>query len=82
MAVRAGARQDDAAGAEVDLILEGAFGTIPVEIKLGQNVGPRDLKSIRNFIEEQKCPYGVIINNDTKPRLYDDKLLGVPFAFL
>ena len=71
-----------AAGAEVDLIIEGAFGTIPVEMKLGQNVGIRDLKSIRDFIKEQECPYGVVINNDTKPRLYDDKLLGIPFAFL
>ena len=70
------------AGAEVDLILVGAFGTIPVEVKLGQNVDPRDLRSIRNFVKEQKCPYGVVINNDTKPRLYDEKLLGIPFAFL
>jgi predicted AAA+ superfamily ATPase len=71
-----------AAGGEVDLILEGAFGTIPIEIKLGQNVNQRNLKSIRNFIKEYKCPYGVVISNDIKPRLYDEKLLGVPFAFL
>ena len=70
------------AGAEVDLILEGAFGTIPVEIKLGQSVSLRDLRGIRDFINEQECPYGLVINNDTRPRLYDEKLLGIPFAFL
>jgi len=70
------------AGAEVDLVLEGAFGTVPIEIKLGQNVGLRDLRSIRSFIDEQACPFGLVISNDVKTRLYDDKLLGVPFSFL
>lgn len=70
------------AGAEVDLVLDGTFGTIPVEMKMGQNISLRDMRGIRNFIKEQKCPYGIVINNDTKPRLYDEKLIGVPFAFL
>ena len=69
-------------GAEVDLICEGRFGVIPFEIKRGQRVDLRDCRGIRDFVREQGCPFGIIINNDTAPRLYDENLLGVPFAYL
>ncbi len=69
-------------GAEVDLVLEGFFGLVPVEIKRGQQADRRDLRSLSDFINERNCPYGVVINNDTKPRLYTDKIIGFPFSCL
>jgi predicted AAA+ superfamily ATPase len=69
-------------GAEVDLICEGRFGMIPFEIKRGQRVDLRDCRGIRDFVREQGCPFGIIINNDIAPRLYDENLLGVPFTHL
>ncbi len=69
-------------GAEVDLILEGPFGLIPFEIKYTQSVNPRHLRSIRDFINEFHCPYGIVINNDEKLRVYDEKLFGIPFPLL
>ena len=71
-----------AAGAEVDLILEGDFGLIPVEIKHTQSVSRRELRPLRNFITERGCRFGLVINNDSSARLYDDKIIGLPFACL
>ena len=70
------------AGAEVDLVLEGKFGLIPMEIKHSQSVNPRHLRSIRDFINEFDCPFGIIINRDEKVRRYDENIYGIPFTML
>jgi predicted AAA+ superfamily ATPase len=67
-------------GAEVDLILEGEFGLLPIEIKYGQKVSLRELRGIKDFMKENKCRYGLVINNDERVTLYDESLLGIPFA--
>jgi predicted AAA+ superfamily ATPase len=69
-------------GAEVDLVLEGGFGRVAVEIKHTSAVHARDLRGLRDFVTEQKARLGVVINNDTRPRLYDDKLIGLPMSHL
>ncbi len=71
-----------AAGAEVDLVLEGDFGLIPVEIKRAQRITRRELRPLRDFIAERECRFGLVINNDETPRLYDEKIVGLPFATL
>ncbi|MEE4379870.1 MAG: ATP-binding protein [Candidatus Competibacteraceae bacterium] len=71
-----------AAGAEVDLVIAGKFGLVPFEIKYVQAVNPRHLRAIRDFVDEFNCAFGIIVNNDEKPRMYDEKLLGVPFSVL
>ncbi len=70
------------AGAEVDLVLEGAFGLLPIEIKHTQTVDPRGLRSLRRFVQERGCALGVVVNNDRAPRLYAPDIVGVPFACL
>ena len=70
------------AGAEVDLVLDGDFGVVPVEIKYTQTVQAKDLRSIRDFVSERKCRIGIVINNDEKVRLFDDKIVGVPFNMI
>lgn len=69
-----------AAGAEVDLIIEGDFGLIPIEIKYAQTIDSRRLKSLRNFIDERGCRLGIVINNDRSVRQYDEKIVGIPFS--
>lgn len=71
-----------AAGAEVDLVVEGDFGLIAVEIKHAQTVGGHDLRPLRDFVKEHKCRLGLVINNDQVPRLYDENIVGLPFACL
>ena len=70
------------AGAEVDLVLEGTFGLLPIEIKHGQTVTAYELRSLSEFVKERKCSLGLVINNDERPRLYSENLLGVPFPCL
>ena len=69
-------------GAEVDLVLEGDFGRVAVEIKHTSVVQPRDLKGLRDFVTEQKARIGIVINNDVMARQYDDRLIGLPFSWL
>ncbi len=69
-----------AAGGEVDLVLEGDFGLIPIEIKHAQTVRTAELQALTHFIAEVKCAFGLIINNDERPRFYTERILGVPFA--
>lgn len=69
-------------GAEVDLILEGEFGLIPIEIKYTQTVPPKQLRALKDFIKDQNCRFGLVINNDESPRRYDEQIAGIPFACL
>jgi len=69
-------------GAEIDLVLEGEFGVVPVEIKHTQHVDIRSLRALRDFVAERGCRFGLVINNDEQPRMLDEKLIGIPFAAL
>ncbi|MEP6832273.1 MAG: ATP-binding protein [Gemmatimonas sp.] len=69
-------------GAEVDLIIEGNFGGVAIEIKHASVVGARELRALRDLVSEQNLRLGLVINNDSVPRLYDDRLIGIPFAWL
>jgi predicted AAA+ superfamily ATPase len=71
-----------AAGAEVDLVLEGDFGLLPIEIRHAQTVDPASLRALRDFVHERRCRLGVVVNNDETPRLYDEQILGIPFVCL
>jgi predicted AAA+ superfamily ATPase len=70
------------AGAEVDLVLEGEFGLIPVEIKYQQTVNAKALRPIKDFMAEHGCRIGIVINNDERVQRYDENLVGIPFAAL
>lgn len=70
------------AGAEIDLLLDGEFGLLPVEIKYSQSVSARDLRALKDFVRERKCRLGIVINNDENIKLYDKNLIGIPFSFI
>lgn len=70
------------AGAEVDLILEGKFGTIPIEIKYHQNTTLKKLIAIRNLIKERNLPFGLVIDNGERVRQLEERLFAVPFSCL
>jgi len=69
-------------GAEVDLVIEADFGRVAFEIKHTSTVGARDLRGLHDFVREQGARLGVVINNDTQPRLYDPQIIGLPFTCL
>lgn len=70
------------AGAEVDLIIESQYGLMPIEIKHSQNVSARQLRSLRDFVNEFSCEFGIVINRDEKIRQLDEKIIGIPLHML
>ena len=70
------------AGAEVDLVVEGNFGRVAVEIKHTSAVQLRDLRGLRDFVTVHGARLGMVINNDVSPRCYEGDLIGLPFALL
>lgn len=69
-------------GAEIDLILDGESGLLPVEIKLGSQTDVRSLRALREFVADHDCPLGLVINNDEKARQIDERIVSVPAASL
>jgi len=69
-------------GAEVDLILEGSFGTLPIEIKFGVSTKLKQLNSLNRFINENELPLGIVINNSHEIRMLSEKIVQVPAALV
>jgi predicted AAA+ superfamily ATPase len=69
-------------GAEVDLIIEGTFGLVAVEIKLGQRVRAQELRGFREFIADHHCRFGIVLSNEETPRLMGVNIAGLPVRYL
>lgn len=65
-------------GAEVDLILEGDFGLLPIDIKYSQRITLKELRGIRDFIRERNCSYGIVVTNSEKVEFLEEKLIAIP----
>jgi hypothetical protein len=65
-------------GAEIDLVLAGQFGVIPIEVKYGQSIRERSLRSVSDFVREHDCPFGLVVHAGEDVRRFDERLLGVP----
>ncbi|MDT8392065.1 MAG: ATP-binding protein [Lentisphaeria bacterium] len=69
-----------AAGAEVDLVLEGRFGTLPIEIKYHHDASRKGIRALRDFVRENNLPLGIVVDNGEHPRRLDERLVAVPFS--
>jgi uncharacterized protein len=67
---------------EVDFILDGPFGIIPFEIKLGQARTQRSQRGLINFVSDMKLPFGILINSGSKVEWLHEKVLQVPVNFI
>jgi hypothetical protein len=70
------------AGAEIDLVLKGNFGMLPIEIKYGSTVLSRQLRSMTEFIEEHRLPFGVLINQADRIEWLTKNIIQVPAGYL
>ncbi len=68
-------------GGEIDLILEGSFGIIPIEIKYSQHIGKKDIISLKEFVRDHDCPIAIVVNNGEKVVFLDEKIICIPFGF-
>lgn len=69
-------------GVEVDLILEGFFGTLPIEIKHGSQVKTKQLKNLEDFVEMHQLPFGLLINQAITARWLTPRIFQLPVGFL
>ncbi len=69
-------------GAEVDFVLQGSFGILPIEIKFGHQTTLRQLTSLQQFVERHDLPFGIVINNTNEVRLLNDKIVQLPAGCL
>jgi len=69
-------------GAEVDLILQGSFGILPIEIKFGHQTTLRQLMSLQHFIQRHNLPFGIVINNSSEVRMLSEKIIQLPAGCL
>ena len=69
-------------GAEVDFILEGDFGLLPVEIKFSASVRNRGLTALRRFIKEYNAPFGLVFNCSLETQALSDNIMQIPASFL
>lgn len=69
-------------GAEIDLILEGDFGILPIEIKSGSSIVKKRFISLQNFINEHNLPFGLLINNSEYPCWLSKNIMQLPANYL
>lgn len=69
-------------GAEVDLILEGGFGQLPIEIKYGINTKPGQLRSLEKYVEEHQLPLGLVVNQADHITWITRNILQIPMQWL
>lgn len=68
--------------AEIDLVLEGDFGLLPVEIKWGMKTDARQLAALRNFVKDHRAPVGLCINNAERVEWLAPGVLQIPATHL
>ncbi len=68
--------------AEIDLIFHGKFGVVPIEIKSGSITEKKQLRTLTQFIEENNCPFGLLINNGDEVYKMTDKIYQLPAIYL
>ncbi len=69
-------------GAKIDLILDGYFGMLPIEIKYGSMVKLSQLQTLKGFVEEHHLPFGMVINQSDEVRWLTEKIVQVPVGWL
>lgn len=69
-------------GAEIDLILEGNFGVLPIEIKLGKTISRKKILSLSKFVEENGLAFGMVINQSESVVWLTPSIIQVPVGWL
>lgn len=66
---------------EIDLIIDGPFGVIPIEVKLGTKITQRMLGPLKSFLKETEARFGILVNNSDKIELLADNIIQLPVAY-
>jgi predicted AAA+ superfamily ATPase len=69
-------------GAEIDLVLDGPFGVLPIEIKHNATVNFRQLTALNQFVEEHALPFGMLINQSDTAEWISPRIVQIPVGWL
>ncbi len=67
---------------EIDLVIDGRFGPIPIKIKLNSTVNRTALRGLKNFLADTKTNYAILINRGKRIELLTDKIIQIPVNYL
>jgi len=67
---------------EVDLIIEGNFGAVPIEIKLSSVIRRQSLRGLENFLKDRQCAFGILVNRGRRVEFITDKIIQIPVHYL
>lgn len=68
--------------AEIDLILEGPFGVLPIEIKYGSHTRMKELLTLSEFVKEFSLPFGVLINQSDRVEWLTPHIVQLPVGWI
>ncbi|MCK5912829.1 MAG: ATP-binding protein [Desulfuromusa sp.] len=66
---------------EIDLIVDGPFGVIPIEVKLGTKLNQRMLGPLKIFLKETGAKFGILVNNSEKIEIIADNIIQIPAVY-
>jgi uncharacterized protein len=69
-------------GAEIDLILEGPFGVLPIQVKYGSTVKLKQISSLIQFVEEHHLPFGIVFNHSRTIEWVHSKIVQIPVGWI
>jgi len=67
---------------EIDLVIVGNFGLIPIEIKSGSVTKSNSLRGMQHFIHEHRCNFGIVVNNGDDICKLTENIYQVPAIYL
>ena len=68
--------------ADIDLILSGPFGVLPIEIKFGSHTRIKTLTALSAFVKEHKLPFGVLINQSDEVTWLTPEIIQIPVGWV
>lgn len=69
-------------GAEIDLIISGPFGILPIEIKYGMYTSIKQLKTLDSFVREHDLPFALLINQADDKCWLTDRVFQLPVRWI
>ncbi len=67
---------------EVDFVIDGSSGPIPIEIKLNSTVNRRSLRGLENFLSDTRTDYAILINRGKRIERITDKIIQIPVNYI
>lgn len=67
---------------EIDLIVDGPFGIIPIEVKLGTKLKRQTLGPLKTFLKDTGARLGILVNNSEKIEIVADNIIQIPAVYL